>query len=59
LNIPVFKAEGRTVGRTRFRLLEGGENGLRELRMRTWRKNEDNIEEWASVLKGFKVLRGL
>jgi hypothetical protein len=33
-NIPVFKAEGRTVGRTRLKYVEDGENNLREFQMR-------------------------
>jgi hypothetical protein len=54
------KLEGRTiVGRPRLRWLDDVESGLRVMKVKRWRKKAQNREEWASILKEPKVLKGL
>jgi hypothetical protein len=53
------KPEGRRkVGRPKLRWLDDMENDLRVMKVKSWRKRAQNREEWASVIKEAKVLRG-
>jgi hypothetical protein len=52
------KPEGRRkVGRPRLRWLDEVENVLRVMKVKKWKKNAQNREEWASVIKEAKVLK--
>jgi hypothetical protein len=42
-----------------MRLLEDAENDLRELKVKRWKINAKDIEEWVSVVHEVKVLRGI
>jgi hypothetical protein len=53
------KSEGRRkVGRPRLRWLDDVENYLRVMKVKRWRIKSQNREEWASVVKEAKVLKG-
>jgi hypothetical protein len=53
------KPEGsRRMGRPRLRWLEDVENDLREMKIKRWRQKAVGREEWVSVIKGAKALRG-
>jgi hypothetical protein len=54
------KPEGRRqVGRPRLRWLDDVENDLRVMKIKRWReKKAQNREEWTSVTKKAKVLKG-
>lgn len=53
------KTEGRRkVGNQRLRWLEGAENDLWELIVKSWRQKANN-RKWSFVMKAAKVLRGL
>jgi hypothetical protein len=53
------KPEGRRkVGRPRFRWLDDVKNDLRVMKVKRWRKKAHNREEWASIRKEAKVLKG-
>jgi hypothetical protein len=45
-------------GIPRLRWLEDAEKGLREIKVNRWRLKAVDGEEWASVIKGAKALRG-
>jgi hypothetical protein len=47
-----------TVGRPRSRWLDDVENGLRVMKIKRWRIKAQNREEWVSVIKEAKVLKG-
>jgi hypothetical protein len=47
------------VGRARLRWLEDEENDLQELKVKKWRQESNNTEEWTSALKEAKVLEEL
>jgi hypothetical protein len=44
--------------RPRLRWLEDVENGLREVKVKRWRQTAVDREEWASVIREAKPLRG-
>jgi hypothetical protein len=48
----------RKVGRPRLRWLNDVENDLRVMKVKRWRKKAQNREEWVSVIKEAKVLKG-
>jgi hypothetical protein len=48
----------RRMGRPKFRCLEDVENNLRELKFKRWRQMAVDREEWTSVIKEAKALRG-
>ncbi|KAJ9583487.1 hypothetical protein L9F63_022168 [Diploptera punctata] len=53
------KPEGRRkVVRQKPRWLDKVEEDLRQLKVKRWRQNASNREEWAIVMKETKVLRG-
>ena len=53
------KLEGsRRRGRPRMRWLEDVEKVLREMKVKRWRRKAIDREEWASVIKGVKAVRG-
>jgi hypothetical protein len=53
------KPEGRRkVGRPRLRWLDDVKNDVRVMKIKKWRKKAQNREEWASVIKEAKVLKG-
>jgi hypothetical protein len=59
LKIFESKPEGRrTVGRPRLRWQDDVENYLRVMKVKRWRKKAQNREEWASIIKEAKVLKG-
>ena len=45
-------------GRPKLRQLEDVEKDLREMKVRRWRQKGDDREEWESVSKEAKALRG-
>jgi hypothetical protein len=49
----------RRRGRPRLRWLEDAEMVLREMKFEIWRQKAVDREEWASVIKGAKAVRGL
>jgi plasmid maintenance system killer protein len=58
-NILESKPEGRRkVGRPRLRWLDDAENDLRVMKVKRWRKKAQNREEWVSVIKEAKILKG-
>jgi hypothetical protein len=40
------------MGRPRLKYIEYVEDDLRELKVKIWRKQESNREDWASVCEG-------
>jgi hypothetical protein len=52
------KPEGSRRGRPRLRWLENVERGLYERKVKRWRERAVKREEWASVIKKAKDLRG-
>jgi hypothetical protein len=48
----------RRMGRPKFRCLEDVEKNLRELKFKRWRQMAVDREEWTSVIKEAKALRG-
>jgi hypothetical protein len=53
------KPEGRRkVDRPRLRWLDDVENYLRVIKIKRWRKKAQKREEWASIIKEAKVLKG-
>jgi hypothetical protein len=53
------KPEGRRrMGRPRLRWLEDAEKSLWEMKVKRWREKAMEREEWASVIKEAKALRG-
>jgi hypothetical protein len=52
------KPEGSRRGRPRLRWLENVERDLCERKVKRWRQRAVNREEWASVIKKAKDLRG-
>jgi hypothetical protein len=49
----------RRVGRPGWRWLEDAEKDVREVKVKRWRHKAVDREEWTSVIKEAKVLRGL
>jgi hypothetical protein len=55
----VSKAERhRKMGRPRQRRLEAAENDLRNMKVTRWRYKAVDRDEWASVIKEAKAVRG-
>ena len=53
------KSEGsRRKRRPILRCLEDAEKGIREMKVKRWRPKTVDSEEWASLIKEAKVLRG-
>jgi len=53
------KLDGRRIwGRPRLRWLEEVEKDLREMKVKSWRQKAFDREEWGSVIKEAKALRG-
>jgi len=53
------KPEGsRRIGRPRLRWLKDVGKDLREMKFKRWRRKAVDREEWASVIKGVKAVRG-
>jgi hypothetical protein len=52
------KPEGRKRGRPRLRWLKDEEENLWEMTVKRWRQQAVYREEWASVIKQAKALRG-
>jgi hypothetical protein len=48
----------RRMGRPKLRWLEDVKKDLRELKFKRWRQIAVDREEWASVIKEAKALRG-
>jgi len=48
----------RRRGRRTLRWLEDVEKDLREIKVKNWHQKPVDREEWASVIKGAKALRG-
>jgi hypothetical protein len=48
----------KKMGRPRMRWLEGVEKDLREVKFKRWRQKAVDREEWASVIKETKAVRG-
>jgi hypothetical protein len=46
------------MGRPRMRWLEGVEKDLREMKFERWRQKAVDTEEWVSVIKATKAVRG-
>ena len=53
------KLEGSRRGRPRFRRLENVEKDLHETKFKRWQQKIVNREEWASIIRETKDLRGL
>jgi plasmid maintenance system killer protein len=54
----IVNQKGEKVCRLRLRWLDDVENDLRVMKIKRWRKKAQNREDWASVIKEAKVLKG-
>jgi len=56
--VPWLLERSRIRGRPRLRWQEDVEKDLREMKDKRWRQNVVDKEEWGSVLKEAKALKG-
>ena len=58
--LTVLKPEGtRRVGNPKLRWLESGEEDLKKMGKRNWRRKQQDREQWRTILEEAKVHNGL